>query len=354
MKIRLLLLLLSTWSLSSCTSDIIYRDKSVDELIQEAAHKNKSLCLILGGGSQCQNCQNKINEIKKAGILSAFRDQYLFGEANGGDSLNIHLHYSLIMESLPMIYIFSPQGKLLAYLSDLNDPENLRTLLESTVAGSPFPQNQHREFRSSFRDLIKMQNFVLSGENACNQAKADTAKLNTALQYIRQAITIEPYFYNLYLASRIHKALKQTEEADSCAYQALSICTNGFQQAVYYSLREELKKECPKFIKEEEKKPQIEISEKELDGGTIPLHSCKEFIFSLKNKGQQPLIINYISSSCNCISSEWPKQPILPGKREKISVKFKADQEGKFVRTIFILSNATEPTVRLTLKGEVK
>lgn len=78
-----------------------------------------------------------------------------------------------------------------------------------------------------------------------------------------------------------------------------------------------------------------------------------EFVF--ENTGTEPLVLTKPKSSCGCTVAEWPSEPILPGKTDKIIVRYKNTHKcGTFNKTITVYSNAVKnKEVRLTIKGNV-
>lgn len=75
--------------------------------------------------------------------------------------------------------------------------------------------------------------------------------------------------------------------------------------------------------------------------------------FVIKNKGNQPLIINHVETSCGCTEAKWTESPILPGKSGDITVTYDALQLGRFHKFVDVYTNATEEPFYLTLKGQV-
>lgn len=79
-----------------------------------------------------------------------------------------------------------------------------------------------------------------------------------------------------------------------------------------------------------------------------------EHIFKFKNSGIEPLVLSDVRASCGCTTPSWPKEPVLPGETKDIKVQYNtAGRPGNFNKTITITSNATEPTTRLTITGNV-
>lgn len=104
----------------------------------------------------------------------------------------------------------------------------------------------------------------------------------------------------------------------------------------------------------QEKKAKIEFKTKTIDYGEIKKGSDGTRVFEFTNTGDAPLIISDVSSSCGCTIVERPTEPILPGKSEKIEVKYATNRVGIIRKTITVTSNAAEtPTVALKIKGNV-
>lgn len=91
-----------------------------------------------------------------------------------------------------------------------------------------------------------------------------------------------------------------------------------------------------------------------IDYGTIPHNSDgkREFVFT--NNGNSPLIITNTQGSCGCTVPTAPKEPIAPGGKGIIGVKYATDRIGPFTKTVTVSSNAAgQPTKVLTIKGTV-
>ncbi|MGN6569226.1 MAG: DUF1573 domain-containing protein [Flavipsychrobacter sp.] len=92
------------------------------------------------------------------------------------------------------------------------------------------------------------------------------------------------------------------------------------------------------------------------DFGTVKEGPLAEHIFEFKNTGKEPLIIQNASASCGCTTPEWPKEPVLPGKTSKITVRYNTQgRVGPFTKDIYIQSNASSEgdRIQLHIKGTV-
>ena len=104
--------------------------------------------------------------------------------------------------------------------------------------------------------------------------------------------------------------------------------------------------------------PKVETAgmafEKEtIDYGTVEFKSDggREFVFV--NNGTKPLIITNCVGSCGCTVPTWPREPIAPGGKGVIAVKYATDRPGQFQKTVTVTANITETAKVLTIKGNV-
>ena len=99
--------------------------------------------------------------------------------------------------------------------------------------------------------------------------------------------------------------------------------------------------------------PVFEFASKTVEYGEIAHNSDGVRILKFKNIGKSPLIISNVKGSCGCTVPSAPKEPIMPGEKGEIKIKYATNRVGAFSKTVTIFSNATEPTVRVAVKGKV-
>lgn len=90
-----------------------------------------------------------------------------------------------------------------------------------------------------------------------------------------------------------------------------------------------------------------------IDYGTLNKNDDGNRVFTFVNKGNAPIIISNIKSSCGCTVPSYSKKPILPGEKGEIKVKYATNRVGSFSKTITILSNSKQPQKQLKIKGKV-
>lgn len=89
------------------------------------------------------------------------------------------------------------------------------------------------------------------------------------------------------------------------------------------------------------------------DYGTIEQGADGTCFFVFTNTGNEPLIISNARGSCGCTVPEWPKEPIAPGKSEKITVKYDTKRVGPINKQVTIEWNDKDNPLTLRIKGTV-
>lgn len=97
---------------------------------------------------------------------------------------------------------------------------------------------------------------------------------------------------------------------------------------------------------------QFTQTEHEFGNVTEGTQATHEFTFT--NTGNAPVIISNVSASCGCTTPYWTKEPVLPGKKGKVTASYNsAGRPGVFHKTITVVSNAQPASHTLTIKGTV-
>ena len=101
--------------------------------------------------------------------------------------------------------------------------------------------------------------------------------------------------------------------------------------------------------------PKIEFKEETINYGEVEKGKDDGIrVFEFTNTGDAPLIIKNAKSSCGCTVPEWPKEPIAPGAKGTIRVKYDTNRPGPINKSVTITSNAiNEPNKVIRIKGEV-
>ncbi len=105
---------------------------------------------------------------------------------------------------------------------------------------------------------------------------------------------------------------------------------------------------------QEDNGPIIFFEENKFSFDTIARNSNGEHNFFFINTGSEPLLITSAFSSCGCVVPDYPKQPILPGEKSSIKVRYNTNIVGDFTKVIVVKSNAkNNPKSILRISGVV-
>jgi hypothetical protein len=76
--------------------------------------------------------------------------------------------------------------------------------------------------------------------------------------------------------------------------------------------------------------------------------------FTLKNTGNQPLLINSVNASCGCTKPVWNRRPVASGKETAITLEIQPEDVGFFHKTVQVYCNTEKGVITFVLTGEVK
>ena len=98
----------------------------------------------------------------------------------------------------------------------------------------------------------------------------------------------------------------------------------------------------------------VEVPVNSLELGTLSVGEEKTVSFTLRNKGDRPLIILDVVTSCGCTAAKFEKEPVKPGKETTVTITYTAEEAGMFNKSITVYANTDDSPIKLRIKGEVK
>lgn len=99
----------------------------------------------------------------------------------------------------------------------------------------------------------------------------------------------------------------------------------------------------------------IQFDKTEFDFGKILQGEVVSYTFHFTNTGNAPLIITSVEKSCGCTASEFPREPIEPGKTGDIKITYDSKGHHGFQSKVLIVNANTNPSsTTLRLKAEVR
>ena len=100
--------------------------------------------------------------------------------------------------------------------------------------------------------------------------------------------------------------------------------------------------------------PKITFQETEYNFGDIQQGEKVEHVFTFENTGNEALILSNVMTTCGCTATDWPRDPIAPGKTADIKVVFNsAGKMGRQNKVVTIVSNAVNSQERVSLVGNI-
>ena len=99
---------------------------------------------------------------------------------------------------------------------------------------------------------------------------------------------------------------------------------------------------------------EISFVKKTIDYGTLHVGDVKTIEMVYTNTGKKPLILDNVTTNCDCTEVDWSKKPVMPGKTGSIKVTYTAKHTGLISKWVTVMSNAETDRVVLKTSGEVK
>lgn len=111
------------------------------------------------------------------------------------------------------------------------------------------------------------------------------------------------------------------------------------------------------IIKEANKQPEtsLALSEPSFDFGKIKKGDVVEHIYEVTNTGKNPLIISNVQPTCGCTVPEYTKDPIMPGQKGKITLKFDSSNfDGVVHKAAQVYANVAKNPIELTFTADIQ
>lgn len=104
--------------------------------------------------------------------------------------------------------------------------------------------------------------------------------------------------------------------------------------------------------------PKIEFVEREYDFGrfcAVESDTLKMHTFTFVNKGDKPLVVLRVVSSCGCTQPTHTMTPVMPGDTGTVTVGYRGEGQrlGFFRKSVTVYSNDPRSYVRIFVRGEL-
>jgi len=99
----------------------------------------------------------------------------------------------------------------------------------------------------------------------------------------------------------------------------------------------------------------IALSESSFDFGNIKKGDKVNHVYEVTNTGKNPLVISEVKPGCGCTAPEFTKDPILPGKKGKITLSFDSSSfDGAVQKYADVFANVEKAPIKLTFNANIQ
>ncbi|MDR2236776.1 MAG: DUF1573 domain-containing protein [Chryseobacterium sp.] len=99
----------------------------------------------------------------------------------------------------------------------------------------------------------------------------------------------------------------------------------------------------------------IALAESNFDFGNIKKGNKVEHVYEITNTGNNPLVISEVKPGCGCTAPDFTKEPILPGKKGKITLHFDSTNfDGNVQKYADVFANVEKSPIRLTFTANIQ
>jgi hypothetical protein len=98
----------------------------------------------------------------------------------------------------------------------------------------------------------------------------------------------------------------------------------------------------------------VKFAKESIDFGKTKLNKPVSVDYEFTNVSKEPIIIESARASCGCTTPTWTKEPVLPGKKGKITAGYSANSVGQQNKTIWVKVKGVDQDKELHLTGTVE
>ncbi len=99
----------------------------------------------------------------------------------------------------------------------------------------------------------------------------------------------------------------------------------------------------------------IALSESNFDFGKIKKGDKVQHVYEVTNTGSNPLVISEVKPGCGCTAPDFTKEPIMPGKKGKITLHFDSTNfDGNVSKYADVFANVDKTPIKLTFTANIQ
>lgn len=99
---------------------------------------------------------------------------------------------------------------------------------------------------------------------------------------------------------------------------------------------------------------QVDIAQPSVSMRNFDWEEEQKATFTLKNTGDNLLVIQDVTTSCGCTTVSYDKAPVQPGAETTLEVSYKAERPGYFNKTLTVYCNVENSPLTLRISGNAK
>ncbi|MFZ4931842.1 DUF1573 domain-containing protein [Chryseobacterium sp. Mn2064] len=99
----------------------------------------------------------------------------------------------------------------------------------------------------------------------------------------------------------------------------------------------------------------VALSESNFDFGKVKKGDKVEHVYEITNTGKNPLVISEVKPGCGCTAPDFTKEPIMPGKKGKITLHFDSSNfDGNVQKYADVFANVEKAPIKLTFTANIQ
>jgi len=99
----------------------------------------------------------------------------------------------------------------------------------------------------------------------------------------------------------------------------------------------------------------VALSGSNFDFGKIKKGEKVQHVYEITNTGSNPLVISEVKPGCGCTVPDFTKEPIMPGKKGKITLHFDSTNfEGNVSKFADVFANVEKMPIKLTFTANIQ
>ncbi|MBC9911131.1 DUF1573 domain-containing protein [Chitinophaga varians] len=349
MRTRWWIILLILLQMSCAPDKPEFLNGTLKQAFATASGEHK-LLFVIYAGEGCPPCDDFIRKIKTDKLIAKeLSGKVLFTIAYKNKPDDQAFFYPFFTMATPGSYLFSPDGRLLTIIDGDAPSKYVVSCTENCLSGKTIQHEFKTRLQTKHGQAIWLFNQLLTAQQILSQSGTDKAAAQSARTILDSTLRQETYFYNTYLSAKASSILGDTARARALALKSLEF-NSSLDLALYASLRNEMKFAADKSYTPAED-AFITLSETTHQYGTVATGSYTKTSVRFRNSGKKPLLIQQMLGSCDCMTFNWPKNPVLPGREDSMQITYHARSEGEFSKIVFVSSNASNAQVQINVKG---